>query len=151
MKNLITLLICFCSFNVLAQDKTIPEIDSVLTEFHQTAAAGDWDRYFALLNSDAIFLGTDASERWTKSEFEQFARKTSGWLYTQRQRHINVTADGNSAWFDELLWNDSYGLCRGSGVLVKTAQGWLITQYNLSIPIPNNLAREITQQIKQQN
>ena len=31
-----------------------------------------------------------------------------------------VAADGKTAWFDEMLWNETYGTCRGTGVLVLT-------------------------------
>jgi hypothetical protein len=51
--------------------------------------------------------------------------------------------------FDEMLENESYGTCRGSGVLVRTAAGWRIVQYNLSFLIPNDLAREITALIRE--
>ncbi|MBZ0089190.1 MAG: nuclear transport factor 2 family protein, partial [Thermoanaerobaculia bacterium] len=42
----------------------------------------------------------------------------------------------------------TYGACRGSGVLEKTATGWKIAQYNLSIPIPNDLAKELVTRIR---
>ena len=40
------------------------------------------------------------------------------------------------AWFDELLdtWMQ---LCRGSGVAVKTEDGWRIAHYVLSMTMPN--------------
>lgn len=65
-----------------------------------------------------------------------------------RERHIAIARDGNTAWFDEILWNDNYGTCRGTGVLIRTDHGWRIAQYNLSIPIPNDVARELTTRIK---
>lgn len=58
-----------------------------------------------------------------------------------------MSGDGATAWFDELLSNDAYGTCRGSGVLLLTGSGWRIAQYNLSIPIPNDLAAEIVAMI----
>ncbi len=39
------------------------------------------------------------------------------------------------------------GACRGSGVLVLSGGAWKIAQYNLSIPIPNDLADGVTKQI----
>jgi hypothetical protein len=33
-------------------------------------------------------------------------------------------------------------------VLVRTGRGWRISQYNLTIPIPNDLAGEFTARIK---
>ena len=41
------------------------------------------------------------------------------------------------------------GSCRGSGVLVRSGDDWLITQYNLTIPIPNDLADEFAARIQE--
>lgn len=60
----------------------------------------------------------------------------------------SFAGDGATAWFDELLANDAYGTCRGSGVLLLTESGWRIAQYNLSIPIPNELAAKIVAVIR---
>lgn len=124
------------------------EIDTVLDQLHAAAAAGDWTVYFALWSDDGVFLGTDASERWTIGEFRQYASGRSGWTYVPRERHVNLTPDGNSAWFDELLDSASYGTSRGTGVLIRTRAGWKVSQYHLTFPIPNALSREITDSIK---
>ncbi len=117
------------------------KIGAALDGFHTAAAKADEKAYFGLLADNAAFLGTDATERWTKEEFRKFCKpyfdKGKGWLYVPRNRHITLTADGKTAWFDELLDSKSYGVCRGSGVLTRAADGWKIAQYNLSIPIPN--------------
>jgi hypothetical protein len=47
-----------------------------------------------------------------------------------------------------MLDNDSYGECRGTGVLLLTEQGWKISQYHLTIPIPNALAKDVVKQIR---
>ena len=47
------------------------------------------------------------------------------------------------AWFDERLENAKIGVCRGTGVLLRTADGWKIAQYNLSVPVPNELMSEV--------
>lgn len=126
----------------------IAAIESVLNDFHAAAAAADWDRYFSLMSDDGVFLGTDAGERWPKAEFMSYAGGRSGWTYYPGERHVDLTPDGNSAWFDELLDSESYGTSRGTGVLIKTDAGWKIAQYHLTFPIPNSLARDITDQIK---
>ncbi len=122
-------------------------VGAVLDAFHRAASEADGDRYFGFFAEDAVFLGTDASERWSVEAFEAFARPYfstgRGWTYTPQDRHVVIGADGATAWFDELLSNDAYGTCRGSGVLLLTGSGWRIAQYNLSIPIPNELAAEI--------
>lgn len=122
-------------------------VDSVLSALHATAAQGDWDRYFALYAPDAVFFGTDATERWNLDQFRGYAAGSNGWTYDKTERHVFVDADGNTAWFDERLMNASYGETRGTGVLVKRDSGWRIVQYNLTIPIPNDLAGEFARQI----
>jgi ketosteroid isomerase-like protein len=138
------------SANPLNSDKQ--QIKTVLNRFHQAAASANFVAYFDLLSHNAIFLGTDASERWTKDAFKDYVRpafsKGNGWLYTPNQQNIEVIKQGQVAFFDELLSSESYGICRSSGILIKTPQGWKISQYNLSIPIPNSLAKDVTHKIK---
>jgi ketosteroid isomerase-like protein len=154
MKN-ISLLILF-SFTLLscAQSSQAPQsdvaaINEVLDSYHQAAANGEWDIYFDLMSDDGVFIGTDAGERWVKQEFRQYSSGSNGWIYTPQQRNINITPDGSSAWFDEALLSQSYGGSRGTGVLIRTAQGWKISQYHLTLPIPNGMVRGITDQIKE--
>lgn len=141
-------LLSFLSF--AASDEQ--NIDLVLNNFHQAAADAQAKPYFNLLSHDAIFLGTDATERWSKEEFKAFVvpyfSQGKGWLYTPVERNISVIKQGQVAFFDEILFSKSYGTCRGSGLLVKTDQGWKISQYNLSIPMPNGLAKALVKQIK---
>jgi hypothetical protein len=122
-------------------------VDSVLTALHQSASTGDWDRYFALYATDAVFFGTDATERWNLDEFRRYATGSRGWTYDMTERHVFVDADGNAAWFDERLHHANYGESRGTGVLVRGDSGWRVVQYNLTFPIPNELANEFTRRI----
>lgn len=123
-------------------------INAVLDRYHAAAAAADWTTYFDLMSEDGVFLGSDAGERWPKAEFQGYASASRGWTYTPRMRNINLTPDGQSAWFDEILLSASYGTSRGTGVLILTDAGWKISQYALTFPIPNDLAREVTDSIK---
>jgi ketosteroid isomerase-like protein len=122
-------------------------VASVLDSFHEAASRADGEAYFAALAPDAVFIGTDPSERWSVAEFRAFAAPYfsagKGWTYVPRDRHIELDAGGDTAWFDEMLDNASYGVCRGTGVLVRSGGGWKIAQYHLTIPIPNDLAKEI--------
>lgn len=144
------LLSCLVTLGVKAEDKA--SIETALNEFHRAAANAKTKPYLDLLTADAIFLGTDASERWTKEQFKAFVvpyfSKGKGWLYTPTQRNISLVESKEVAFFDELLQNSSYGTCRGSGVLVKTPNGWKISQYNLSIPMPNGIAKALVKQIE---
>jgi hypothetical protein len=42
----------------------------------------------------------------------------------------------------------AYGTSRGTGTLALTPWGWKIEQYALTFPIPNDLAKEMTGEIK---
>lgn len=131
------------------------EVGAALDALHGAAARADGAAYFALFTPDAVYIGTDASERWTLAQFRAFAEpyfaRGRGWTYTLRPgtRHVALSPDGQVAWFDELLDSGSYGTSRGTGVLVRTADGWRIAQYHLTFPIPNDLAREFTGRIRE--
>jgi len=154
MKNISLIILLFvtlvsCAQNIQSQQTDIAAINKVLDDYHQAAANGEWDTYFDLLSDDAVFIGTDAGERWVKQEFRQYSSGSNGWVYTPQQRNVNITPDGLSAWFDEALLSQSYGSSRGTGVLMLTAVGWKISQYHLTLPIPNGIVRGITDQIKE--
>ncbi len=130
------------------------DVAQVLDEFHLYAAEARFDDYFHLMHEEGVFLGTDASERWTKTEFMDYARpimvgQGRGWEYRPRDRHISVRSGlGGVAWFDELLDHDRYGVLRGSGVLVRDEGGWKIMQYNLAFTIPNDDAPAVVELIR---
>lgn len=117
------------------------DIARVLDELHARAAAADEERYFGLFADDAVFLGTDASERWTKAAFRRYAKphfaKGKAWTFRAVKRSVALSPDGATAWFDEELWTEKLGPARGSGVLVHRGGRWLIVQYNLALTIPN--------------
>lgn len=150
MKHLVIIAFIFLGFATAATADSSKEsrVINTLESFHNAASEADWATYFGLMSDDAIFLGTDVSERWSKKVFQEYAGKTKGWTYHLLERNINFTPDGNSAWFDEVLRNDKYGTSRGTGILIRTENGWKISQYHLTFPIPNDLADGITQQIQ---
>ena len=123
-----------------------------LDSFHDAAAVADGARYFALFPADAVFLGTDASERWSGAEFRAFAaryfERESAWVYVPFERHVTVAARGDLAWFDEALDNAKYGACRGTGVLVRRGGSWKIAQYNLTLVVPNAVAVDVVEIIR---
>ena len=134
--------------------RSIASIDSTLNQLHLAASRADGRSYFSLFADDGVFIGTDANERWTLKQFrdyaEPFFKKGTGWTYKPRSRHI-VLGDVPCrcvAWFDELLDSESYGTSRGTGVLVKRKGSWKISQYALTFPIPNDLAKEMTAEIR---
>jgi ketosteroid isomerase-like protein len=118
------------------------QINSMLDSFNRAAARADFNTYFSYYTDDAIFTGTDATERWDKKAFMEWAKpifqKGRAWDFTAIERHIYFDETGRLAWFDELL-NTQMKICRGSGVLVKQAGDWKVKQYILSTMVPNNL------------
>ena len=136
------------------QSSETEPIEAVLDDFHAAASEADGERYFSHLTPGSVFIGTDATERWTKEEFEAFAdpffSQGTGWTYRPRDRHVILGSEGTIAWFDELLDSDSYGECRGTGVLQRLGGEWKIEQYHLTIPIPNSLAKAFISKIREQ-
>jgi ketosteroid isomerase-like protein len=130
------------------------DIAAVLDKLHLAAAKADGPAYFALYTPDAVFLGTDVTERWTIPAFRAYAQpyfdKGQGWTYAARERQVTLApVDCRCvAWFDEVLDSQSYGTARGTGTLVKTADGWRVSQYALTFPIPNDVADEVVARIK---
>ncbi|TAA46906.1 nuclear transport factor 2 family protein [Corallincola spongiicola] len=155
MKTLLILVLVIPFVSLTNAEATQPAttpIDQLLNTFHQSAATANGEVYFSLFHRNGVFIGTDAGERWTVNQFQEYAQpyfsQGKGWTYTPSTRHIDISEDGQFAWFDELLWNEKYGQCRGSGALIKTPTGWKILQYHLTFPIPNTLAKELTEKIK---
>jgi ketosteroid isomerase-like protein len=112
-----------------------------LDDFHDAAAHADEPRYFAHFAPDAVFLGTDVTERWNVAAFRAYAHPHfatgKGWTYHPLRRAIAFAPSGAVAWFDEDLRGERVGPTRGSGVLVLRDGRWLIALYDLSITIPN--------------
>jgi len=137
-----------------ADDANIAAIGQVLDNLHAAAAKADGETYFGLFAPDAVFLGTDVSERWPLAAFRAYAlplfARGKGWTYMPRLRHVTLSpiACRCVAWFDEVLDSASYGTSRGTGALILTPDGWKIEQYALTFPIPNDLAAEMTGKIK---
>jgi hypothetical protein len=127
-------------------------VDGVLDDFHAAAAASDEARYFDHFSADGVFLGTDATERWTVAAFRAYAHPHfaagKGWTYTPVERHVAFDATGQVAWFDERLSHAKYGQLRGSGVLVVERARWRVAQYNLTFLVPNEIAPEVVELIR---
>jgi ketosteroid isomerase-like protein len=137
------------------ETSALESVETALDSFHEAASVADEDRYFELIAEDGVFIGTDATERWTRAQFREYAHphfsQGKGWTFKPRNRHIEFSRGGDVAWFDELLDSDSYGECRGTGVLQKSGSFWRVEQYHLTIPIPNSLADEVVARIRNDN
>ncbi len=143
-KPILSFVLFVCSF-CFAQQNT--EIDTMLQKWHKAAADADFESYFSHMTKDAIFIGTDPTENWNYSDFKAFSKpyfdKGKAWSFSTLKRNVFAEKDANIAWFDELL-DTQMGICRGSGVVYKTAEGWKVKHYVLSIAIPNDNVKEIT-------
>lgn len=128
---------------IIKDDKTTikTEINQILNDWHLAATDANFNNYFGKMDSISVFIGTDASENWTKKQFANFSKpyfdKGKAWDFKTLERNVYVSEQGNFVWFDELL-NTWMGTCRGSGVLEKKGDTWLIKHYVLSVAIPND-------------
>ncbi len=124
---------------VAAPDGAEDAIAAVLDDWHAAAAASDEARYFGHFTDDAVFLGTDATERWDVTAFRAYAHPHfeagRGWAFRAIRRAVIV--EGRLAWFDEDLETARLGPCRGSGVLRWDGERWRIAHYNLTLTVPN--------------
>ncbi|MGB5942115.1 MAG: nuclear transport factor 2 family protein [Leeuwenhoekiella sp.] len=147
MKNLIICIFFVATATFGQSQKATIQIDETINAWHKAAAEADFETYFNLMSKDAVFIGTDATENWKYQQFKAFSKpyfdRGKAWSFTPVERNIFLNDLGEMAWFDELL-NTQMGLCRGSGVLVFSEDGWKIKHYVLSIAIPNENVTEVT-------
>lgn len=120
-------------------------INVLLDGLHEDAHIGDFKSYFNRYSTNAIFLGTDKTERWTIDEFKIYAKPAfedgHGWTYTVVER--NIEGDNETYWFDEILFNKKLGHCRGTGVIQLINDEWKISHYALTMLVPNAIASDV--------
>lgn len=139
------LILSSCNTLVPPKEK---DIAVFINDWHKAAAEAKIESYFGMMSEDAIYIGTDASERWTKKEFYDFCEpyfsKGKAWNFKPYNRQIYYSKDGKTIWFDELLetW---MGVCRGSGVISINNDTFKITHYHLSVTINNEKVKDFLQ------
>ena len=152
MKNVLSLLLILVAFisccnneNPVDYKSLTAQLNVFMDHWHHSAAVADEDVFFGSLDSNAVYLGTDPKERWSKQEFMDWGMKyfqrDTAWAFYPFNRHWEISNDGNIAWFDELL-ETHMGVCRGSGVVIKKDNRWKIKQYNLAVTIANEKMSE---------
>ena len=145
MKKITIFIFLLFSITISAQDKS--NIDQALTQWHEAASEANFEEYFSLMTEDGVFIGTDPTENWQNKDFRAFSKpyfdRGKAWDFKTLERNIYTEENSDIAWFDELLATQM-GICRGSGVLKKTEEGWKIAHYVLSITIPNENVEEAT-------
>lgn len=144
-----------CAARAEAPAEVRAGVARTLDALHASAAKADAKTYFGLWTPDAVFLGTDAGERWTidqfRAEIAPYFAQGKGFAYTPRERHVDLAPApcGCVATFDEILDSSKYGVARDSGVAVRGEDGnWRLVQYHLTLPIPNALSVKLTDEIK---
>jgi hypothetical protein len=138
----------------LAQDADAglrQQVNAFVDEWHDDAAHARM-AYFDKIASDGVYIGTDKTELWRRDEFKAWARRfferKSAWSFKAIKRNVYLAGDRQVIWFDELL-DTQMGVCQASGVLRKTAGGFEILHYQLSIAVPNGVAPDVTKTIRQ--
>lgn len=126
-------------------------INNLMDNWHKAAAKANEDVFFGSMTDSAIYIGTDASERWVKPDFMEWSKaffeRKSAWKFKPSKREIYFSADGRTAWFEEQL--DTWmGVCNGSGVLTHTETGWKIEHYHLSVTVPNDIIKDFIDLVK---
>lgn len=121
------------------------EQNKVIDAWHHAAAVGDSATFFGLMTEDAVYLGTDLSERWDRTsmarDLGKYFRGRKAWHFEPFDRHYYDLKDKNKVMFDESLktW---MGPCRATGVLARVNGKWRIAYYNLSVAVPNQYIKE---------
>ena len=139
-KSIFFLLFVLIQLQVFSQNSET-QINQLLDNWHQAAAVADENTFFGSMTENARYIGTDEAENWSREELRQWSKeifkKDSAWDFKKKTRHIYLYDDAKLAWFDETL--DTWmGVCRGSGVVVLTSDGWKIKHYVLSVAVPND-------------
>ena len=159
---MLRLLVVFLSVVFFAQttnaqssrrDINVKDINRLLDDWHGAAAVGD-SSYFDYFDEDSYYLGTDCKEVWTLQQFKDYAmpsfRRGSAWSFKKKKRHVFLGKYGHYAWVDETL--DTWmGLCRGTGVLEKLDDRWVIKHYSLSVLVSNEIIYDYVKMLDKDN
>jgi hypothetical protein len=126
-------------------------VNTFLDNWHEAAAKADEAVYFDSMDNNGIYIGTDATECWTRKQFYDWAfnyfQCETAWDFKPTTRNVHFSKDGSTVWFNELL-NTWIGACRGSGTLHLGIEGWKIDQYHLAVTIPNDKIKAVIDLIK---
>ena len=153
MKRLIVFSLFCIPLFLIAQTEAEDEVNAFIDQWHQDAADVNREAYFGKIDEKGVYIGTDATEIWSKQEFydwaePQFTGKGTAWDFKAVDRNIYFGENAQSAWFDELLSFGNGGILRGSGVLLQQNGEWTIMHYVLSLPVPNEKFGEVMKVLK---
>lgn len=154
MKSLILACCLFvASFAHAAVDPAFAQQVNVFVDGWHDDAAHARMRYFDKMAPDGVYIGTDRTELWQRDAFREWGRKyfegkQAAWVFHPTRRNVYATPDGSLIWFDELLDTENMGHCMASGVIRKTAAGFEIVHYQLSLAVPNEAAKQVIDVVK---
>ena len=135
----------------ISDDALRQQVNAFVDQWHGDAAKAD-PVYFDKMAANGIYIGTDKTEIWTRDQFKVWAQpffdRKKAWAFTAIKRNVYFSADKNHIWFDEQL-NTQMGICQASGVIHRTARGFEIEHYQLSLAVPNPLMDQFTKAVKE--
>lgn len=115
---------------------------AVLVGHLEAVASKDVQQLRLFFHPEALFFGTDDSERWTTDDLAKLlVESEAGWDMREcLKREVRYISPACVSFF-EVVRHLKYGLFRGSGIVVKDDEGqWMIRHYVLSYSVPNKLA-----------
>lgn len=138
-----------------AQEPGGQVVGVALDALHSSASAADGAAFFERLDPDVVWIGSAASDRWTRTGLQALATPLfeagEGWTVTARARQVWLAPDPCDclAWADEELESDVFSTAVGNALMRRGEDGeWRVWRYALTYPIPNDLARDMTDEIK---
>jgi len=128
------------------------QVNAFVDGWHDDAAHARM-RYFDKMAPDGVYIGTDRSELWQRDAFREWGRKYfegkgAAWVFHATRRNVYAAPDGALIWFDELLDTENMGHCMASGVIRRTQAGFEIVHYQLSLAVPNGVAKQVMDVVK---
>jgi hypothetical protein len=140
-----------CALAANADAALTRQVNTFVDAWHDDAAHARM-AYFDKIAPDGVYIGTDKTELWHKDAFKAWAKKyferKSAWAFKATKRNVYTSGDGKIVWFDELL-DTQMGPCQASGVLRRTDKGFEIEHYQLSMAVPNEVGKSVTELIAQ--
>lgn len=127
-------------------------IHQFMDAWHKAAATADEGVFFGSMSEDAIYLGTDESERWLRDELKEWSaeyfKRDKAWAFKPYDRQLYWSDNQRIVWFEEKLetW---MGPCRGSGILMRKGDGWVLKHYNLAALVPNDVIQDFIKLIEE--
>ena len=131
------------------------DVAASLEGLHYAAARSDLDAFSERLNRDLYWTGSDAYAWWDREALIAVAgpgfQRGEEWVYTTQARQVWLAPDPCEclAWADEVLTSATHGAAVGNALLRRGEDGdWRVSRYALTYPIPNDLARSMTAEIR---